>query len=208
MIDKIFHPSRTIKTTLLGSALLIIVILAIWFWKRPLSGHGGLPIPGKIEIPVPPFFQADPRWADIPLGRTKDTIGSHGCAITSAAMVLSYYGAQIDPSDLNKYLMEHDGYEGSAWIKWEVAGTFPPNVAAKRYEDLPSYGLIDWNLLLGNPVIIRIHRPSGKTHFVIIVGKKGLDYLIRDPGPQGKQGVYPFYQLGAPIEALRFYQKK
>jgi len=68
--------------------------------------------------------------------------------------------------------------------------------------------LIDWNLLRGNPVIVRIRRPAGNTHFVVIVGKQGFNYLICDPGFKGDQGVYPFSELGAPIEALRFYRKK
>ncbi|MFI0348448.1 MAG: C39 family peptidase [Chthoniobacterales bacterium] len=207
MIDQSLLSSRTIRYLLFGLAFLLILLTTAWFWKRPISGHGGLPIPGKIEIPVPPFLQADPRWANDSLAGTPETLGNAGCAVTSAAMVLAYYGVPVDPSSLNKYLIENNGYEGSSWLKWEIAGTFPPNIAEKRYEDLPSYGLIDCNLLLGNPVIIRIRRSTGKTHFVVIVGKKGWDYLIRDPGEQGMKGVYPFYKLGTPIEALRYYSR-
>ena len=199
---------RPIRGIALGTALLLMLLIAAWFWKRPLSGHGGLPIPGKIEIFVPPFFQEDPRWATDSLGGTEDTLGSSGCAVTSAAMVLAYYRIPVDPQSLNKYLTENNGYENSAWVKWEIAATFPPNILEKRYEDLPSYGLIDWNLLLGNPVIIRIRRPTGRTHFVVIVGKQGFDYLICDPAPYGMKGVYPFYELGTPIEALRYFRKK
>lgn len=188
--------------------LLLAALLTIWFWKGPLTGHGGIPIFGKMEIPVPAFFQDDPLWSQEVLGKGADTIGSAGCALSSAAMVLKFYGVDIDPKKLNAYLMEHDGYEGAAWIKWEVAATFPPGIAEHRYEDLPSYGLIDWNLLRGNPVIIRIRRPTGKTHFVVIVGKQGFDYLVRDPALKGIKGIYPFYELGTPIEALRYYRKK
>ena len=123
-------------------------------------------------------------------------------------MVLAFYGVDLDPKKLNRYLVEHHGYEGASWIKWEVAAEYPPGIAEHMYEDLPSYGLIDWNLLKGNPVIVRIRRSSGRTHFVVIVGKQGLDYLVRDPGPKGLRGVYPFYELETPIEALRYYRKK
>ena len=187
--------------------------MVAWFWKRPISGHGGLPIFGRIEISVPAFFQEDSRWSNVPLGSdinsetALDTIGSAGCALSSAAMVLSFYGVEVDPKKLNEYLIAHNGYEGTAWLKWEVAATYPPGVAEHMYEDLPSYGLIDWNLLKGNPVIVRIRRATGKTHFVVIVGKQGLDYLVCDPGPQGCNGVYPFYQLSPTMEALRYYRK-
>lgn len=191
-------------------SLLMISLTLAWFWKRPLSGHGGLPIFGKIEIAVPAFFQEDPRWSWVPLGSDigEETIGSAGCALTSAAMVLSFYGVDLNPKKLNAYLVSHNGYEKEQWIKWEVAADYPPGVAKHCYEDLPSYGLIDWNLLRGNPVMVRVRRPSGRTHFVVIVGKKGLDYLVRDPGSQGRSGVYPFYQLSPSMEALRYYRKK
>jgi len=200
---KIIRRKQYYLLLLLSSALLV----SIWFWKRPISGHGGIPVFGKIEIPVQPFYQDDPRWCNDLLGISSDTIGSAGCALSSAAMILRFYGVDLDPQRLNDFLTQHNGYEGTSWIKWEVAALFPPNIAVHRYEDLPSYGLIDWNLLNGNPVIIRIRRPTGKTHFVVLVGKQGFDYLVLDPANKGRSGVYPFYELGLPIEALRFYQK-
>lgn len=189
--------------------LALAILMAVWFWKRPISGVGGLPIFGRMEIPVPLFSQADLRWGEDALGYSEeDSLASAGCALSSAAMVLASYGVILTPKLLNQYLVEHDGYEGDSWIKWEVAAEYPPGVAEHRYEDLPSYGLIDWNLLDGNPVIVRVRRSSGNTHFVVIVGKQGFEYLIRDPASVGEQGVYPFSRLGAPIEALRFYRKK
>jgi hypothetical protein len=67
--------------------------------------------------------------------------------------------------------------------------------------------LIDSNLERGNPVIVRIHLPNGVTHFVVIAGKDGFDYLIQDPASGGVNGVYPLRKLAPEIEALRFYQK-
>lgn len=189
--------------------LVLTTLMTAWFWRHPISGVGGLPIFGRIEIPVPLFSQGDLRWGRDSLGYSEeDTLASAGCAVSSAAMVLASYGVILTPKLLNQYLTEHDGYEGDSWIKWEVGADYPPGTAEHCYEDLPSYGLIDWNLLRGNPVIVRIRRPAGNTHFVVIVGKQGFDYLIRDPAAQGLQGVYPLSQLGAPIEALRFYRKK
>ncbi len=194
--------------------LVFVAVMMAWFWKHPISGCGGLPFFGRVEIAVPVFFQEDSRWSNVPLGSdtssetTPDTIGSAGCALSSAAMVLSFYGVNLDPKKLNKYLIAHNGYESTAWLKWEVAATYPPGIAEHMYEDLPSYGLIDWNLLKGNPVIVRIRRATGRTHFVVIVGKRGLDYLVRDPGLQGHKGVYPFYKLSPKMEALRYYRKK
>jgi hypothetical protein len=45
------------------------------------------------------------------------------------------------------------------------------------------------------------------THFVVIAGKDGFDYLVRDPGGGAAKGLYPLRELGSDIEALRFYER-
>ena len=62
------------------------------------------------------------------------------------------------------------------------------------------------NLERGNPVIIRLRYPSGVTHFVVISGKDGLDYLITDPGRRHADSPYPLKEFGSNIEALRYYE--
>ena len=196
-----------IASVLLAFTILCIVLLGLWCRKRPIAGSGGLPIPGEIVIAVPHCRQADPRWKADALGKTPGTLGGEGCAVASASMTLSHYGMSVDPATLNRFLTEHGGYEGAGWIRWESAAELRPGLVEKAYEDLPSYALIDWNLLQGNPVIVRIRRPDGITHFVVIVGKRGLDYLIRDPAATGDGKIYPLAELGVPIEALRYYRR-
>ena len=53
---------------------------------------------------------------------------------------------------------------------------------------------------------MRVRLGSGITHFVVIAGKDGFDYLVRDPGAGSAKGLYPLRELGSDIEALRFYQ--
>jgi hypothetical protein len=203
-IDKIRHAARGIAVLI---AIVAIAVLALWAWPRPIGGTGGLPIPGEILISVPQFLQGDPRWRGDPLGGTSGTLGTEGCAVASASMVLRHYGMDVDPKSLNRFLTEHDGYEARAWLRWESAAEFTPGLVVKAYEDLPSFLRIDRNLVRGNPVIVRLRRPDGITHFVVIVGKRGLDYLIRDPAGSGGGRVYPFRELGVPIEALRYYRR-
>ena len=66
--------------------------------------------------------------------------------------------------------------------------------------------LIDSNLAHGNPVIVRVQLANGITHFVVVAGKDGFDYLVRDPGGGAAKGIYPLRELNSDIEALRFYQ--
>jgi hypothetical protein len=199
--------TRFARVILAGAALLFIALVVFWSIRRPIAGSGGIPVPGEIAIEVPQFFQADPRWRSYRLADTPGNLGGEGCAVSSAAMVLSHYGMEIDPPRLNNFLTRNNGYEGRGWLKWESAAEFTPGIVEKAYEDLPSHALIDWNLLRGNPVIIRVRRPDGITHFVVIVGKRGFDYLIRDPSGAGGGKIYPLKELGVPIEALRYYRR-
>ena len=187
----------------LGSLLLGF----LWLQKHPLEPRALIPFPGEFVLGVPQYLQSDPKWSADSLGETPGTLGGEGCAVTSAAMLLSYYGMDIDPGRLNRFLTDHGGYEGTGWIRWESAADYSPGLVEKAYEDLPSHALIDWNLMRGNPVIVRVRLPNGITHFVVIVGKRWFEYLIRDPSPSGSGLVRPLSELGVPVEALRYYRR-
>ncbi len=187
--------------------------LAAWRWVEiwtatasPIEPRGGLWFPFTVLHDVPHFAQGDERWADDALGPTTNSLGAEGCAVASAAMVLASYGADLDPGRLNTFLQTNAGYTDRGWLYWEKASEYPPVVARHVYEDDASHFLIDWNLLRGNPVIVRLRYPSGITHFVVIVGKHGYEYLIRDPGAGHRRGLYDLSEFGSPIEALRFYE--
>lgn len=183
----------------------------VWMHKHPLEPSGGLFIPGEILISGPHFLQSDPRWGGDLLGPTDDSLASAGCAVASAAMVLAGYGIDTDPGKLNAFLKSRPGgYTPQGWLYWEKAAEAAPELLPNllpHYEDAPSFYLIDSNLLRGNPVIIRLRYPSGITHFMVICGKRGFDYLVRDPGSGGGRGVYALRDFGGPIEALRFYRE-
>lgn len=194
--------------------VLVAALIAggLWIWQYttpgPVAGRGGIYFPNEVLIEVPQFFQHDPRWANDPLGPTTGTLGAEGCAVAAAAMVIASYGADTDPGRLNTFVQSIGGFTEQGWLYWEAAAEYPPVVADHVYEDLPSHFLIDKNLIQGNPVIVRLRYPSGITHFVVIVGKRGFDYLVRDPGRGGENGIYPLVQFLSPIEALRFYKKR
>jgi hypothetical protein len=186
--------------------LSVIALVAFWMWPRRIPSSGGLPFPWRLELNVPSFAQGDPRWADDPLGPTDATIHAEGCAISSAAMVLASYGLNTDPGRLNQFVTKRSGYTEQGWLYWEKAAEIQPGYVEKAYEDLPSFARIDWNLLCGNPVIVRIRLPN-TNHFVVIAGKQGREYLIRDPGAGTRRGFYPLSEIAEHIEALRYYRK-
>ena len=150
------------------------------------------------------FAQADARWRGDFLGPTSNTLGAEGCAVTSAAMVLAFHGMNVDPQRLNHFLTQSNGYTERGWLHWEAAAEYEQGKVRHAYEDLPSYRLIDWNLLKGNPLIVRIRRPEGGTHFVLVVGKEGWDYIAQDPGAGGR--IVRLSEFNSDVEALRFYE--
>jgi hypothetical protein len=180
-----------------------------------IDATGGKYFFKRLELPVKLFRQNDPRWGNDPLaaGQSGDTMGSAGCAVTSLAMVLLFYGVDTEPQSLNRWLAKHEGFTPEGWLKWEVAAELDPKKVRFLYEDVPTYKLIDANLERNNPVIVRLRYPPnpdgtpGTTHFVVICGKDGHDYLIRDPGRGASKGIYPLKELAPKIEALRFYEK-
>jgi len=203
---------RVLVMTLVISLGLSIV--GSWFfydWARKgvIAPSGGHWFFRETLIDVPLFRQADPAWGGDLLGPTTGTLAAEGCAVAASAMVLASYGVNTDPGRLNQFLTEHGGYTEEGWIYWERAADFPGAVGRVRfaYENLPSYKLIDDNLADGNPVIVRLRYRNGVTHFVVICGKRGFDYLVRDPGRGADKGVYPLKEFGSRIEALRFYEK-
>ncbi len=190
---------------LLGATLAVYID---WNWKRKLSPRGGRYFFHRVELAVPSFRQSDEKWRDDPLGgvEANGTLGGEGCAVAAAAMVFKFYGVETDPQQLNWFLTSVDGYTEQGWIYWDRAAWFAPDRVRHVYEDLASYQLIDSNLAHGNPVIVRVRLPNGITHFVVIAGKDGFDYLVRDPGGGAAKGFYPLRELGSDIEGLRFYE--
>ena len=215
------RPGQKSPLTVLAWILVVLAASSGWYYyagTRKIPSAGGLYFFSKLVLPVQRFAQADPRWADDQLGPTASTMGEEGCAVSSAAMVLAYYGQDIDPGRLNAFLSNNGGYTPEGWLYWEKAAQYQQRTPANdnergrtlvrhAYEDLPSYFLIDSNLARGNPVIVRVHLPSGITHFVVVAGKAGFDYLIQDPASGGVNRVYPLRELAGEIDALRFYER-
>jgi hypothetical protein len=196
---------RVWLTALALFLILYFAVPAFFRWPHVISSWGGRYFIHRTVIPVPPLQQNDPHWSDELLGNTIETLGQAGCAVTSAAMVLHAYGVNTDPSRLNAFLIRHEGYVGDGLLDWDRVSGITGEQVQKAYEDYASYALIDAQILRGNPVIVRLHLHNGTIHFVVIVGKQGWDYLIRDPARPASYGVYPLDQLTSRIEALRYY---
>jgi hypothetical protein len=196
---------------LLGILSLFMAFSFVAFVHAEVDGAipsvGGRYFGRRVILPVPAFAQDDPRWSDIRLGPSTDTLGDEGCAVTSAAMVAAFYGIKTDPQQLNAFLTRTGGFTGDGLIHWSRVPLIAPARLELVYNGAPSYELIDSNLLAGNPVIVLIKLPEGGYHFVVIVGKDGRDYLIRDPAASPYRRAYRLRNLTDRIGGLCFFRR-
>jgi ABC-type bacteriocin/lantibiotic exporter with double-glycine peptidase domain len=171
-----------------------------------IPSTGGEYFDRRVEIPVPVFAQDDPRWGNVRLGPSTDTLGDQGCAVTSAAMVVAFYGVKTDPLQLNNFLTKAGGFSDDGLIHWRRVPAIAPSYLKLAYNGYASYDLIDANLLTKNPVIAIIHLRDGAYHFVVIVGKEGHNYLIRDPAASIFRRPYPLSALTDRINGICFFR--
>lgn len=213
---------KTAKSGILQALVVLIVLgatFALWyFWpdimeKRPwpaeLPLEGGRNFKSEVLIPAPFFSQADPRWALQPLANTPATLAQEGCAVAAAAMALAYHGADTDPGRLNALLTAHPGgYTERGWIYWEAAALVSGADVRAVYQGPPDFHRLDRELSRGNPVIIRLRLPNGMMHFVLAVGKRGLDYLVWDPMLLQQSEPIPLREVGGVMTGMRIYLKR
>lgn len=171
----------------------------IAFLLLSLTVLSGLYAQGTEEnkIQISWFGQLDKAWGEEPLGDSKTLdIAHHGCALTSTAMVLNYYGIKTDPEKLNKWLLKNNGYDkgwddesgeylGRVRMIWDKVASGHSEIELFRRYDFTALPadlyLIRGYLDGGIPVIAEVLRPGSIPHFVVLTGYEGDDFLMVDP---------------------------
>ena len=138
------------------------------------------------------FSQTDPQWKSNLLGFDKtSTIGGYGCLLTSMTMCATNYGAaNLTPASLNDKMKAIGGFQaGTAFIVGWMIGNVVPGMALdyRACSGSPApLAEIDANLAQGRPVIIEVDwspQAGVQTHYMLVYGKEGNDYLVYDPYP-------------------------
>jgi hypothetical protein len=146
--------------------------------EAPSPSAGASPRNGS-PCGVPVLSQNDPSWQSTIMQAGGDSIGGFGCALTSTAMLLNYYGAVLSPTDLNACMGA-----GADPIQWQSA---PACTAGRVQGGLRtdfSWAALDAFLGAGKPVIVGMLRGLTGTHFVVVTqGGGGVadGYSITDP---------------------------
>ena len=128
---------------------------------------------------VPIISQNDPAWRNAIMQTGADSIGGFGCALTSAAMMLNYFGASLTPDQLSACLGS-----GADPIAWSSVPTCTKGVVSGGVETDFSWAALDTILGSGRPAIVGMLHGQTGSHFVVVTsGGGGLaqNYHITDP---------------------------
>lgn len=152
--------------------------------------------PQYISLDVPDLKQYNGGWENDLYGHTNETIGDFGCALTSASMVLKFFGHNINPRELNIWLKEQkDGYIRNNLVNWLAVSrytkinesTTSPVLEYSRSE--PVIDKVLSNLQENLPTIVKV--PG---HFVVTKSQTETSYGINDPGYNNRDELLPEYQ--------------
>jgi ABC-type bacteriocin/lantibiotic exporter with double-glycine peptidase domain len=152
------------------------------------------------------YSQRDKRWAAEPIGGSGKPLKAVGCAVCCLSMALAQHGIERTPAELNRALKAAEGYSSKGWIRW--AALEPATDGQSRAEILwhPTNHEIEACLAAGNPVLVKVAPPPMIQHWVLLVGRDGQDYLMKDPLDETKT-VKPLSSLASDILAARVVKK-
>ena len=158
------------------------------------------PTPTPVNLNVPSLKQTSSPWGEQIYDYAKKwakstSISYWGCALTSGAMILNYYGINLlpngnllNPGTLNSWLnSQQDGYIGQGWVNWLAISRL--SKIAKTVNGITSYDSLEYtrkntsdiNILKEdinnlNPDILE--EPG---HFIVAKGINGDTFNINDP---------------------------
>jgi|GEM_PF-2052518 hypothetical protein len=181
-----------VRSTVVVSMLICFIVLLGITPSRVALGE-------EILLNVPLFNQKD--WENKLGYSSTATIASHGCAVTSLAMVYAFYQpGYTNPKKLNDLMKQKGAFISDCAVSWLnlttiAKGTNPDNVKIEEYEKVntdlyrtdTNYKLItnariDRQLRARDPVIAAVSYGNNKTHFIVIVGKDMTgDYIFNEP---------------------------
>ncbi len=123
--------------------------------------------------------QRDVHRCDGRVGEVPWTIAAKGCAMTSAAMVLSYHGINVTPPTLNTWLTANNGYDLRGNVMWNGISRYAASRGG-RLTYLGAGGNLENAICTNGPHIISV-RNGG--HWVTATGRDAArtTFNINDP---------------------------
>jgi hypothetical protein len=177
------------RTTVAVRCLVLVALVAgavlgyrrLHMREHSIAVRGGKDLHVLLAKPEPHYLQHDPRWAGDTLGATRETLGAVGCLVCSLAMGSQALGAPVDPGELNRRLGASQGYTPEARVIWAKVPGATGGAVEVTVHALPEHAVLDAALEGGELAVVRFTLPSGAPHWVVVVGKDGDEYLVKDP---------------------------
>jgi hypothetical protein len=162
------------------------------------GGHACAEIIHRAGKAVPHFWQGDPRWGACAVGNGR-SMACIGCAVTSMAMVMAYYGRDVNPGTLNEYLGRTSFLGRTSMLNWQAACGFKadmgPHLVAQWIDDSRTYrDRINKRIAKGLPSVAHVDYgrdgDAAGNHFIVIVGRAPDGSLVmNDPAVPGGNGA-------------------
>ena len=199
----------TPKLTLLvvGIAGLLAILAALFLRSRgwnsnAIASRGGEAFQHFPVIETPAYLQRDKAWEADRIGGTGETLGRVGCTVCCLAMGLAHFGIQKTPGELNEWLKTHEGYSPRGWLRWESVSKLTAGKIHVDFRAPLKHETIDAALKARQPVLAKVFINRVITHWVLVVGKEGAEYVVQDPlGGGGKPELLSRYSSG--VHAIR-----
>lgn len=122
------------------------------------------------------YAQDNPKWGNNRIGLSSSLLKDYGCAVTSLAMIFTYYNEGITPGKL-----------ASQPIFYQDLIVWPQYWKGIELTNGISHGGVDWNTVRkeiknNHPVIVFVRASGGKGHYVVIHGRDDDgEYVVHDP---------------------------
>lgn len=125
-----------------------------------------------VTLSVPSYKQSN--YSSLKLPGSGESVATHGCAVTSFAMIESYRtGTTVTP----KNVIQNQKFTSGGALYWP----------SPYSQGGTSLGYIYSQLTAGKPVIVHVQKSNGSSHFAVVTGFSGgaltaANFKINDPG--------------------------
>lgn len=194
--------------------LLLLTAGSVLVWKnlkartgKPIATRGGEIMSVMLPDNSGTYLQKDPRWGEDKLGRTTESLRSIGCAVCSVAMACADLGETMTPKELNQQLTQNGGFTGDGWLVWGALEKITSGRISVDVTSQPSHAGLDAALKRGAYPVVKFVLPHGVPHWVVIVGKEGVEYIARDPLRKNDKPVL-LSSITSRIYSMRFIRRK
>ena len=156
----------------------------VGYVSRSYITQGSAVASGKsISLPLTSYKQYN--YPSLRLPGSREPVSTHGCAVTSFAMVESYRtGKTVTP----KNVIQTQSFTSTGALYWPSPYVYGGTSLEYIYNQLSA----------GKPVIIHVKKSNGSTHFAVVNGFSGgaltaKNFKILDPGSAARNTLADLY---------------